>query len=208
MASLLFAARSPLLRALPRWAAVALPSAAAGAPAATPAVSSTAVAIANAAAGIRFFGRATFGFPEQKATPKYAGIHCHPGRPFGYKNPRKRQDKVRRLPNVRLQHYDFDLTMSTGGQFHFRAPFPPRVNRTIEVKAPWGAHKNPWPTTEHKTYKMQWKNIEYVYEPRLMRKPHGHGGRRWSGPVTRVEHHLGGQKTTTLVTHDRRLLDL
>ncbi|CAE8637169.1 unnamed protein product [Polarella glacialis] len=158
-----------------------------------------------APAGARGF--AVFGFPPEKATKRYTGIHCHPGMLFGYKHPRKRQGKVKRLPNVRLSPGDFNIGASGDGQFYLRPPFPPRINRTIEVLPPWGAKKNPWPTLTHKNYKMRWRNIEYVYVPQLTRKPHGSASMRWTGPVTRLEHLGNGKTTSTLVTHDARLLD-
>mmetsp|Transcript_82924 Transcript_82924/g.173623 ORF Transcript_82924/g.173623 Transcript_82924/m.173623 type:complete len:270 (-) Transcript_82924:154-963(-) len=156
--------------------------------------------------GMRSFCKGVFGYPPQRITKKYSGMHCHPGRPFGYPHPRKRQGKVKRLPNVRLRSYDYDILPDATGGYRHRPPYPPRVNRTIPVQPPYGAKKNPFPTTEHKTYRMRWKNIEYTYQPRLMRKPFGDGTQRWSGPVTRIEHHPGGHKTTTLVSHDRRLM--
>mmetsp|Transcript_33911 Transcript_33911/g.93798 ORF Transcript_33911/g.93798 Transcript_33911/m.93798 type:complete len:186 (-) Transcript_33911:278-835(-) len=149
---------------------------------------------------------AVFGFPPQKATKSYTGIHCHPGRAFGYPNPIKRQGKVRRLPNIRLTPDEYRLGASTDGQYYWRPPYPPKVNRTIEVLPPWGAKINPWPTKVHKTYKLRWRNIEYMYVPQLTRKPHGHALQRWTGPVTRVEHLGGGKNTTSLLTHDARLL--
>eukprot|EP00933_Yihiella_yeosuensis_P060441 TRINITY_DN63203_c0_g1_i1.p1 TRINITY_DN63203_c0_g1~~TRINITY_DN63203_c0_g1_i1.p1 ORF type:complete len:278 (+),score=25.32 TRINITY_DN63203_c0_g1_i1:42-836(+) len=152
-------------------------------------------------------GFAVFGFPPQKATKRYTGIHCHPGMLFGYRHPRKRQGKVRRLPNIRYSSVDYQLAGSSDGQFYLRPPYPPHVNRTIEVTPPWGARKNPWPTTVHKQYRLRWRNIEYNYVPQLTRKPHGSASNRWTGPVTRIEHLPGGKTNSQLVTHDARLLD-
>mmetsp|Transcript_103311 Transcript_103311/g.267170 ORF Transcript_103311/g.267170 Transcript_103311/m.267170 type:complete len:215 (-) Transcript_103311:63-707(-) len=149
-----------------------------------------------------------FGFPPEKARHRYSGIHCHPDKAFGYKHPQKRQGDAKRLPNVRLKPYDFELSHSADGQFYWRTPYPPRVNRTIEVTPPWGARKNPWPTHEHKNYVMRWRNIEYVHVPQLTRKPHGQGRQRWAGPVTRVEHLPNGKKSATMITHDKRLLEI
>merc|ERR1719229_145654 len=148
-----------------------------------------------------------FGYPPEPVTKRYSGVHCHPGMVFGYKRPIKRQGKVKRLPNVRLKSTDYEVCSGRDGSFNLMPPWPPRVNRTIEVTPPWGGKINPWPTHEHKKYPMRWKNIEYEYTPRLMRKPHGHSSQRWSGPVTRIEHHAGNRKTKTMVTHDYRLLN-
>eukprot|EP00439_Symbiodinium_sp_Y106_P071749 s921_g12.t6 len=150
--------------------------------------------------------RAWFGFPPKLSTTRYTGIHCHPGRPWGYPNPTKRQGKVRRLPNVQLKRCDFRISTSNDGQFYLRPPFPPRINRTLDVEAPGKAKKNPWPTTVHKDYKLKWKNIEYVYVPQLMRKPFGGPHQRWAGPVTRVEHLQNGKTKSELVTHDDEIL--
>ncbi|CAE7308361.1 unnamed protein product [Symbiodinium necroappetens] len=150
--------------------------------------------------------RAWFGFPPKLSTTRYTGIHCHPGRPWGYPSPTKRQGKVRRLPNVQLKRCDFRVSTSNDGQFYLRPPFPPRINRTLDVEAPGKAKKNPWPTTVHKDYKLKWKNIEYVYVPQLMRKPFGGPHQRWAGPVTRIEHLQNGKTKSELVTHDVRLL--
>eukprot|EP00931_Biecheleriopsis_adriatica_P074306 TRINITY_DN48394_c0_g1_i1.p1 TRINITY_DN48394_c0_g1~~TRINITY_DN48394_c0_g1_i1.p1 ORF type:complete len:260 (-),score=25.05 TRINITY_DN48394_c0_g1_i1:46-783(-) len=152
-------------------------------------------------------GFAVFGFPPQKATKRYTGMHCHPGMLFGYKNPIKRQGKVKRLPNIRLRSDDFSLSASHDGQFYLRPPYPPRVNRTIEVTPPWGAKENPWPTKVHKSYKMRWRNVEYVYVPQLTRKPHGSASQRWTGPVTRIERLQNGKTSSSLVSHDARILD-
>ncbi|CAE7566644.1 unnamed protein product [Symbiodinium sp. CCMP2592] len=150
--------------------------------------------------------RAWFGFPPKLSTTRYTGIHCHPGRPWGYPNPTKRQGKVRRLPNVQLKRCDFRISTSNDGQFYLRPPFPPRINRTLDVEAPGKAKKNPWPTQVHKDYKLKWKNIEYVYVPQLMRKPFGGPHQRWAGPVTRVEHLQNGKTKSELVTHDDEIL--
>eukprot|EP00435_Cladocopium_sp_Y103_P045155 s2175_g12.t2 len=97
------------------------------------------------------------------------------------------------LPNVRLKRFDYSLTIANDGSNHLRPPYPPRINRTIESRPQVGhKHKNPWPTREHKDYKLQWKNIEYVFVPELTRKPHGNPSRRWAGPVTRIEHVKNG----------------
>ncbi|OLQ09394.1 hypothetical protein AK812_SmicGene6982 [Symbiodinium microadriaticum] len=150
--------------------------------------------------------RAWFGFPPKLSTTRYTGIHCHPGRPWGYPSPTKRQGKVRRLPNVQLKRCDFRVSTSNDGQFYLRPPFPPRINRTLDVEAPGKAKKNPWPTTVHKDYKLKWKNIEYVYVPQLMRKPFGGPHQRWAGPVTRIEHLQNGKTKSELVTHDDEIL--
>lgn len=152
-----------------------------------------------------------FGFPPQKTSKAYTGIHCHPGRRNGYPRPRKRQGKMRRLPNVQLRQHDYHLSASSNGQFYWRPPYPPRVNRTIPVSpdpdpGEGKKHKNFWPTQVHKQYPLKWRNIEYVYEPVLQRKPFGDPSQRWSGPVTRVVHTKRG-KVVTQVTHDARLLD-
>ncbi|CAK9026461.1 unnamed protein product [Durusdinium trenchii] len=157
------------------------------------------------ALGLRSF--AVWGFPPRLVTPNFGGPHMHPNRLRGYPNPIKRNpDKVRRLPNVKLKRFDYSLTTSADGLFYLRPPYPPRINRTIECEPPGKAKKNPWPTTVHKDYKLKWKNIEYIFVPELTRKPHGTPQRRWTGPVTRVEHREGKAKVT-MVTHDARLLD-
>lgn len=129
----------------------------------------------------------------------------HRGMIHGWKSPQKRRGKEKRLPNVKPRPYDYRIAPSGDGQFYFMAPYPPRVNRTIDPY-PHG-DKNKWPTKVHKKYPMRWKNIEYIYEPRLQRKPFANGHQRWTGPVTRIEH-VGKKKTIkSLVTHDARLLD-
>ncbi|CAK9010188.1 Uncharacterized protein SCF082_LOCUS10571 [Durusdinium trenchii] len=117
----------------------------------------------------------------------------------------KHRPLVRRLPNVKLKRFDYSLTTSADGLFYLRPPYPPRINRTIECEPPGKAKKNPWPTTVHKDYKLKWKNIEYIFVPELTRKPHGTPQRRWTGPVTRVEHREGKAKVT-MVTHDDEIL--
>ena len=154
-------------------------------------------------------GFAWWGFPPRKSTGLHGGMHCHPGRERGYPNPIKRQPgKVRRLPNVKLKSFDYSVSVAGDGTHHLRPPFPPRVNRTIDVE-PQEAHKtkNPWPTKAHKDYKLKWRNIEYVFVPELTRKPHGTPSRRFAGPVTRIEYVQNGKPKTSLVTHDVRLLD-
>eukprot|EP00811_Abedinium_folium_P011763 NODE_20895_length_777_cov_3.655385.p1 GENE.NODE_20895_length_777_cov_3.655385~~NODE_20895_length_777_cov_3.655385.p1 ORF type:complete len:195 (+),score=30.55 NODE_20895_length_777_cov_3.655385:101-685(+) len=156
--------------------------------------------------GARGFARyeTVFGFPPQRTNKKFKGIHCHPGRAFGFPKPQKRQGRRKRLPNVKIRPYEYRLAPSCDGQFYLVPPYPPRVNRTIEPEPIRG---NPWPTTVHKSYPLRWKNIEYLYEPRLMRKPFANGHQRWSGPVTRIEHRGRGKSVMELVTHDSRLLD-
>lgn len=159
--------------------------------------------------GVRCFGKAKFtgffGDPPQRATKQFTGVHPHPGMIHGWKSPQKRRGKEKRLPNVKPRPYDYRIAPSGDGQFYFMAPYPPRVNRTIDPY-PHG-DKNKWPTKVHKKYPMRWKNIEYIYEPRLQRKPFANGHQRWTGPVTRIEH-VGKKKTIkSLVTHDARLLD-
>ncbi|CAJ1328652.1 unnamed protein product [Effrenium voratum] len=150
-------------------------------------------------------------------------MHLHPGRERGYPNPVKRSGKVRKLPNVRLKRYDYSVTASKDGQFYLQPPYPPRINRTVQALAkprsrakarlavgngpkdpkrpPWGAKKNPWPTTVHKDYKLKWRNIEYVFVPELTRKPHGSPSRRWAGPVKRIELLKGRKPKVTWETH-------
>mmetsp|Transcript_35352 Transcript_35352/g.77317 ORF Transcript_35352/g.77317 Transcript_35352/m.77317 type:complete len:193 (+) Transcript_35352:62-640(+) len=156
--------------------------------------------------GARWKGKISyFSFPPEIVTRQYTGYHCHPGMWKGYKNPQKRQGKEKKLPNVKLRSSDFHLGPAANGDFGWRVPYPPRVNRTIPV-CPLGK-RNPWPTQEHKSYPLRWRNIEYTYEPRLTRKPHGTADQRWTGPVTRIEHVGQGKTVTELVTHDARLLD-
>lgn len=152
-----------------------------------------------------FKNSGTFGFPPKFANKKETGIHCHPGMETGYKHPRVRSGKPKRLPNVKPRSYDFHVGPAANGFFYLKPPYPPRVNRTIDVNPP--GPKNHWPTKTHKDYPLRWKHIEYLYEPRLMRKPLGDGRLRWTGAVTRIEHLGDGKKAVSLESHDARLLE-
>eukprot|EP00929_Paragymnodinium_shiwhaense_P096825 TRINITY_DN58545_c0_g1_i1.p2 TRINITY_DN58545_c0_g1~~TRINITY_DN58545_c0_g1_i1.p2 ORF type:complete len:193 (-),score=24.09 TRINITY_DN58545_c0_g1_i1:111-689(-) len=153
-----------------------------------------------------YFKRFDYGFPPQKSNRKYKGIHCPPGRVFGYPNPRKRQGTGNPLPNRKLQADEFHLSTGATGNFYWRPPYPPRINRTIAPDPPADTKRNLWPTKVHKKYPLRWKNVEYEYEPQMLRKPIANRSERWSGPVHRIEHHGKGKSTKTLVTHDARLL--
>ena len=106
--------------------------------------------------------------------------------PRGYKRPTRRVMKTpERLPNVRTRSHEYSVSASSNGTFNLTPPYPPRVNRTIDVYPPKGDKRNHWPTQEHKEYKLRWKNVEYKYVPVLRMKPHG--GDRWGGKIERLE---------------------
>ena len=119
--------------------------------------------------------------------------------PRGYKRPTRRVMKSPlRYPNVKTKAYEFNvclsdflspiitqLSSSSNGTFNITPPYPPRVNRSIEVSPAKGDKRNHWPTQEHKDYPLRWKNVEYKYTPVLRSKPHG--GDRWTGKIERVE---------------------
>jgi hypothetical protein len=105
--------------------------------------------------------------------------------PRGYKRPTRRVMKSpERLPNIRLRPADYSVSVSANGTFGLIPPYPPRVNRTIEVHPPKGDKRNHWPTQEHKPYNLRWRNIDYKYTPVLRLKPHG--GDRWTGRYERI----------------------
>jgi hypothetical protein len=104
--------------------------------------------------------------------------------PRGFKRPSRRLMKSpERLANFRLRSEDFSVGVSANGAFNLLPPYPPRVNRTIEVYPPKGDKRNHWPTQEHKSYRLRWKNVEYEYTPVLRMKPNG--GERWTGKFER-----------------------
>jgi hypothetical protein len=106
--------------------------------------------------------------------------------PRGYKRPTRRVMKTpERLPNVRTRAEEYSVSVSSNGTFNLTPPFPPRVNRTINVYPPKGEKRNHWLTQEHKEYKLRWKNVEYKFTPVLRKKPHG--GDRWTGRIERIE---------------------
>jgi hypothetical protein len=90
-----------------------------------------------------------------------------------------------RLPNIKTRPNEFSVSVSSNGNFNLIPPYPPRVNRSIEVYPPKGDKRNHWPTQEHKEYKLRWKNIEYKYVPTLRMKPHG--GDRWTARIERID---------------------
>ena len=105
----------------------------------------------------------------------------------GYKRPTRRVMKSpERLPNIRTRAQEYMPGMSANGTFNLLPPYPPRVNRTIEVYPAKGDKRNHWPTQEHKNYPLRWKNVEYKYTPVLRMKPHG--GDRWTSIIERIEH--------------------
>jgi len=107
--------------------------------------------------------------------------------PRGYKRPTRRVMKSpERLPNIKTRSHEYTLGMSNNGTYNLIPPYPPRVNRTIEVTPSKGDKRNHWPTQEHKDYPLRWKNVEYKYTPILRMKPHG--GDRWTGKVERIDH--------------------
>jgi hypothetical protein len=106
--------------------------------------------------------------------------------PRGFKRPTRRVMKSpERLPNVRTRAHEYSVSVSANGCVNLTPPYPPRVNRTIEVYPPKGDKRNHWPTQEHKEYTLRWKNVEYKYTPMLRMKPHG--GDRWTGRIERVD---------------------
>lgn len=123
-------------------------------------------------AGCRSFAVAT-GFGKPVAIPR------------GYKRPTRRVMKSpERLPNVRTKSSEYTVGVSANGTYSLIPPYPPRVNRTIDVFPAKGDKRNHWPTQEHKQYPLKWKNVEYKYTPVLRMKPHG--GDRWTGKIERV----------------------
>ena len=105
----------------------------------------------------------------------------------GYKRPTRRVMKSpERLPNIRTRAREYTPGMSANGNFNMLPPYPPRVNRTIEVFPKKGDKRNHWPTQDHKDYPLRWKNITYKYTPILRMKPHG--GDRWTGKIERIDH--------------------
>ena len=106
--------------------------------------------------------------------------------PRGFKRPTRRVMKSpERLPNVKPRAREFNVSVSANGSFSLTPPYPPRVNRSIEVFPPKGDKRNHWPTQEHKQYKLRWKNVEYQYVPLLRMKPHG--GDRWTARIERID---------------------
>ncbi len=107
--------------------------------------------------------------------------------PRGYKRPTRRVMKSpERLPNIKTRSHEYTLGMSNNGNYNLIPPYPPRVNRTIDVIPAKGDKRNHWPTQEHKDYPLRWKNIEYKYTPVLRMKPHS--GDRWTGKIERIDH--------------------
>merc|ERR1719327_895595 len=76
--------------------------------------------------------------------------------------------------------------------------YPPRTNRTIQVFNRQQSVPKWTKDIQHPTFPMRWKNIEYKFEPQLMRKPYGRKG-RWGGAITRIEHHSKDHSSPTLV---------
>ena len=120
----------------------------------------------------RWFAPPTFG----KVTPQ----------PRGHKQPTRRVMKSpERLPNVRTRAREFTVAASATGTFNLIPPYPPRVNRSIEVY-PSDKRK---PAQVHKAFPLRWKNVEYQHTPVLRMGPHQ--GDRWTGRFVRIEHELG-----------------
>ncbi len=88
-----------------------------------------------------------------------------------------------RLPNIRTKASEYSLSVTSSGSFALTPPYPPRVNRTIEVFPGSGDKRNHWPTQEHKDYPLRWKNVEYKCTPVLKMKPNG--GDRWAIKIDR-----------------------
>lgn len=107
--------------------------------------------------------------------------------PRGYKRPTRRvMRSAERLPNTKTRPHEFSLGISSNGTYNLIPPYPPRVNRSIEVFPSKTDKRNHWPTKDHKDYPLRWKDVEYKYTPVLKMKPHG--GDRWTGRIERIEH--------------------
>ena len=77
-------------------------------------------------------------------------------RMYGFSKPFRRPvDKVPRLPAIKPRWYDFKPAVNSNGYMILQAPYPPKINRTIQC-LPEG-FANEWPTKQHKTYPLKWR---------------------------------------------------
>nr|CEL78651.1 TPA: hypothetical protein BN1205_001085 [Toxoplasma gondii VEG] len=114
-------------------------------------------------------------------------------------------DRLRRLPNKALRpgkcagslfpslpasvgdapsvHGDFCVVRRADGGFHLVPPYPPRINRTVEPYPPSAGNFYEL----NRQFKLQWKNVEYQFVPKLLPRPWGRAG-PWGGDLVRIFH--------------------
>mmetsp|Transcript_20088 Transcript_20088/g.44728 ORF Transcript_20088/g.44728 Transcript_20088/m.44728 type:complete len:169 (-) Transcript_20088:27-533(-) len=109
---------------------------------------------------------------------------------FGYSYPKRpNYDKTQRKPNVKMRPDDFSLGVGSNGEFYYKAPWPPLVNRSLQ---PGKFDKRKGHSGEkHQDFPLRWKNIEYKYTPDLTTKPNQ--GKRWQGVINRIDHSSGSK---------------